>query len=294
MKTLLTAATATAVLVLVGCSSSGANRETASAPTATGPYRFLAFVEGDYQSNYEPSRETAQAELEKYQGKVPDKKDSDAYLEYLSALIASNQRAEAEKKIREYIGEYPADRRAPFLLAVMHLRAKKNDLAQYFFAQLEKDPKFPWKSLLYNNQGLMALEEGNRPLALSYLEKATKADPRIAAPFVNLGALYLQSRSYGEAERLFKEARSLDDDFEDAALGLGVALEGQARFDEAHAVYADFLGDHSGGLSVLFNDAVVLGQRLGKKEEAAPMLQKYLERGGKEQARANEILKNWR
>jgi tetratricopeptide (TPR) repeat protein len=140
----------------------------------------------------------------------------------------------------------------------------------------------------------MALEERNRPLAIEYLEKATQSKPRIAAPFVNLGSLFLQSRSYGAAEKLFKEARVLDDRFEDATLGLGVALEGQGKFEEAVALYRDYLDDNRGASSVLFNAAVLLGSRLDKKQEGAELLQQYLQRGGKESAKAHEILQSWR
>lgn len=288
-------------VLLSACATTG-DRTVASEPAGPGmgprnariPYRFLAFVEGDYQTGYEPNRGLADEELGGFAGREPDKKDADKYLSYLATLATSSRRAEAEKKIKEFLADFPNDKRAAFLLGALYLRTGKKELASYFFTQLEKDAGFPWKSLVYNNLGLMALEEKNRPLAINYFEKATQSDPKIAAPFVNLGSLFLQSRSYGAAEKLFKEARGLDEKFEDATLGLGVSLEGQGKFDEAHALYKDYLEDNRNASSILFNDAVILGSRLDKKQEGAALLQQYLQRGGKESAKAHEILQSWR
>lgn len=300
MKAPITFLALTGLAFLSACATTGDRTVASDAgapaakPVANGPYRFLAFVEGDYQSGYEPNRGLADEELGAFAGREPDKKDADKYLSFLATLAASSRRGEAEKRIKEFLAENPKDKRAAFLLGALYLRTGKKELASYFFNQLEKDAEFPWKSLVYNNLGQMALEEKNRPLAINYFEKATQAEPKIAAAFVNLGALFLQSRSYGAAEKLFKEARSIDEKFEDATLGLGVSLEGQGKFDEAHALYKDYLAENRGASSVLFNDAVLLGSRLDKKQEGAELLQQYLQRGGKESAKAHEILQSWR
>jgi tetratricopeptide (TPR) repeat protein len=298
MNARLSFAALVGALAMLGCATSGDRRPDGEADvaraTSDAPYRFLAFVEGDYQSSYEPNRGLADEELGAFSGREPDKKDTNKYLAYLATLASSSRRNEAEKKIKEFLADYPNEKRAAFLLGALYMRQGRKELASYFFAQLEKDPNFEWKSLVFNNLGLMALEERNRPLAIEYLEKATQSKPRIAAPFVNLGSLFLQSRSYGAAEKLFKEARVLDDRFEDATLGLGVALEGQGKFEEAVALYRDYLDDNRGASSVLFNAAVLLGSRLDKKQEGAELLQQYLQRGGKESAKAHEILQSWR
>lgn len=198
------------------------------------------------------------------------------------------------KKNKKYLSDHPGETRAVFLLAVHYLRAEKKDLANYFFTQLEKNNAFPWKSLLYNDLGMLALGEKNRLGAIAYFEKATKALPKTPAPFVNLGALYLQSRSYAEAEKLFTEAFAVDSDMEDAALGLGYSLEGQGKIEEAHKVYNDYITAHPDALSALYNDSIILGNRLKRREEAAQQMMRYIQRGGKETAKAHEIIQSWR
>ncbi len=277
--------------LLASCSSSQvANKDASSGGVA----RYLAWYDGDYQTDYKADRAVADSRLAQLEASPPKVDDEDTYLEYISLLDADGRYPDALQKIRAFLDANPNDKRAVFLLAVHYWRVQKKELAQYFFAQLEKDDKFPWRSLLLNDLGMIALQDHNRPKAIDYFEKATKASPATAAPFVNLGALYLQSHSWSAAEPMFVKARGLDEDFEDASLGLGVALEGQGKFDEANQVYSAFMSGHPGSHSVLYNDAMLLGNRLNRKEEAAQLMLRYVQSGGKETAKAQEIIQSWR
>lgn len=278
------------LLLLAGCAGYQTARNFEGQPVA----RYLAWMDGDYQSNYEANREIAASRLEELEAKPPAATDKEAYLEYLSLLGTAGKSADAEKKIKAFLAENPNEKRAVFILAVQYWRNGKKELAGYFFNQLEKEASFPWKSLLYNNLGMIALQEKNRQQAIGYFEKATKAGPSTPAPLVYLGALYLQSRSYAAAEPLFERARSIDPDMEDAAIGLGIALEGQGKVDEANGVYQGFMSAHPQALSVLYNTATLLGNRLGRKEDAAQLMLRYVQRGGKETAKAQEIIQSWR
>lgn len=277
-------------LLVVGCVS----QPPKVSQDETNVVRYLAWMDGDVQTGYRTDRKAAEARLHELEGKTPEPQNTDAYLEYLSVLDAAGRTSEAEKKIKKYLSEHPTETRAAFLLAVHYIRLEKKELANYFFSQLERDPNFVWKSLLYNDLGMMALQEKNRLEAIGNFDKATKASPKTPAPYVNLGALYLQSRSYKEAEKLFTDAYAIDSDFEDAALGLGVSLEGQGKFEEAHKIYSDFSTAHPAAMSVVFNDALILGNRLKRNEEASQLMLRYIQNGGKETAKAHEIIQTWR
>jgi tetratricopeptide (TPR) repeat protein len=287
------------LLLLVGCASQSVQRDTSSVadgapPEPIAPARYLAWYDGDFQTDYRVDRTTADQRLKELDDKSPAVDQADEYLEYCSLLDAEGRAQDAEKKIRAFMEKYPNDKRGAFLLGVHFWRLNKKELTNYFFNQLEKDASFPWKSLLYNDLGMLALQDKNRTLAIGYFEKATKANPPTAAPFVNLGALYLKSRSWSSAEVAFAKAADLDPEFEDAALGLGVALEGEGKNEEAHKVYSDFTTAHPGSSSVVYNDALVLGNRLGRKEEAAQLMLRYIQGGGKETAKAQEVIQTWR
>ncbi len=222
---------------------------------------------------------------------IPSASDS-RYLEYLESQAGVGEAT--EKKLKEYLVKNPGDKKALYLLALHFQKAKKTELALFFYGQLEKDSNFRAKSLILNNLGLMALQDRDRELAFSYFERATKEEPNLAAAYANLGALHLQSRSFAEAERVFRKAEAFDRDFEEAALGLGVALEGQGKFEAAHEIYTEFLDDNGKALAVLFNDALILGNRLGQKEKALELMTRYLQNGGKESSKAQETIRNWR
>jgi tetratricopeptide (TPR) repeat protein len=238
-----------------------------------------------------PSPTIASQPAAKWEGTAPSVEDS-GYVDYLASLVGS--RDGVDKKLKEYLRKNPQNSKAVYLLGLHYQKIKRFELAQYFFNQLEKDNRFEWKSFLLNNHGLIALSDHNKELAVEYFEKATKAEPKIAAPFANLGALHLQTKNYVEAEPLFKKAVALDSELEEAALGWGVALEGQGKFEAAHEVYVDFISENSKALAVLYNDSLLLGNRLGKKEKAADQMLRYIQKGGRESAKAHESMRNWR
>ena len=281
--------------ILFSCSSKQiTDKEIVGQSTGSFPMRRLAWMEGDIQNDYQPDRKVAEEKLQEFKNKIPEMVETDAYLEYLSVLDTSGKSIEAEKKTKLYLASHPQEKRAVFLLGVHYLRIKKKELALHFFRGLENDKTFAWKSLLFNNMGMLALQEKNRREAIDYFERATKVEPLTAAPFVNLGALYLQSRSYNEAYRLFARATSIDEGFEDAYLGLGASLEGLGKFEEAHGIYAQHIDKNPNALSVLYNDSIILGNRLKRRDEAAQQLLRYIQRGGKETAKAHEIIQGWR
>lgn len=274
--------------LLSGCSNAGL-------PNVKGdPIPYLSWLEGDFQTGFEPDRSLASSKLGSWEMTPPSVDEKDKFLDYVALLDAAGRAAQAEKNLSLFIARYPEDTRGQFVMAVHQLRLKKREFAKFLFNQLEKEADFPWKSLVYNNLGMLALAEDSTQLAVEYFNKATVHGPPIAAPFVNLGALYLRNRNYVDAEALFRKATKIDRGFEDAVLGLGASLEGQGKFKEAHDVYSNYRSSHPKALSVVYNDAIVLGNRLGEKTEAAKLMVKYLEAGGKETARAQTILGNWK
>ena len=206
------------MLTVIGCATAPKDPvDTASV------FRRLAWIEGSIETDYQPNEEIVERRLAAWNGKAPSLDDREEYLKYLSIVSASNQRKVAELQIREYLNRYPKDTRGVFLLGVFYLRTKKPELARFLFAKLEKDSDFQWKSLLFNNLGMMSLEDGNRDQAIGYFEKAVSASPPIAAAHTNMGSIYLQSRSYEKAEGQFRRAVEIDDQFEDVKV-FGVRL----------------------------------------------------------------------
>jgi tetratricopeptide (TPR) repeat protein len=231
---------------------------------------------------------------DRWDGRAPEPTDKKNFLAYIATIDTQGRVADVEKKLRAYLAANPNDAIAQFLYANHSWRTGKKEMAYFFWSKLEKDSDFEWKSLLYNQYGAIALGEKRPLVAMDWFEKATEASPAYAPAFVNLGALYLESGSYRDAEVLFLRATQQNDKWEEAALGLGSALEGQGKFQEASSYYSDFVGDNSNALQALYNHAVLLGNRLGQREKASKLMMQYLQRGGKDTARAQKILGTWR
>lgn len=275
------------VSLIMSCATSSTNEFSGKT------YEYMSWFDGDPSGDFDPYRKILSEKLEEVEDEKADPLNVEKYLDYLALSDAKGVKG-VEEKIKAFIAKNPEERRGLFLLGVHYMRNKRKELASYLFNRLEKDPKFPWKSLLYNNLGMLTLQEKDREKAIGYFEKAVNAEPAIPAPRVNLGALYLQSKSYSDALPLFKRALELDGGFEDAALGLGLCYESQGKFNEAHQVYSEFAENHLQAVSVLYNDAIVLGRNLGKKAEASELMLRYIQKGGKESAKAHEMIQGWR
>jgi tetratricopeptide (TPR) repeat protein len=226
--------------------------------------------------------------------KEPSIESAEDYLDYLINLSASGKNPEAEGKIKKYLTRYPEEKRAVFLLGVNYLRNKKRELANYFFNQLDKSSGFKWRSLVNNNLGMLALQDKNRIQAISLFEKATQEEPENAAALMNLGSLYEEGADTKDSLKLFEKAFGLSPESEDAVLGYGIALEGEGQYEKAAKVYQAFIADNPNAVSPLFNYSILLGNRLKRREEAAQIMLRYIQKGGKQTARAHEIMKSWR
>ncbi len=275
-------------LFVMGCSATRSNEIKGKT------YEYLSWFDGDSSEEFDSYRKILSEKLEGVEEDKEDPTNVEKHLDYLASLDASGKKNGIENKIKAFIAKNPEEKRGLFLLGVHYMRNKRRELANHFFTLLEKDPNFVWKSLLYNNLGMLSLQDKERGKAIGYFEKAINTEPAIAAPRVNLGSLYIQSKSYLDALPLFKRALEIDSNFEDAALGLGLCYEAQGKFNEAHKVYSEFSESHSNCLTVLYNDALVLGRNLGKRQEASEMMLRYIQRGGKETAKAHEMIQGWR
>ena len=83
--------------------------------------------------------------------------------------------------------------------------------------------------------GWALLVSGERQYALQHLRRAEEATPDSATIHSMIGRVYLQEKSWAEAERAFARALEIDPDSEIAHDGMAVALLGMGRDEEAAA-----------------------------------------------------------
>jgi tetratricopeptide (TPR) repeat protein len=112
------------------------------------------------------------------------------------------------------------------------------EMARLICAQAIKvNPKYP---PIYNILGLVLLRMGKVTPALREFRKAAALNPDYLEAQMNIGAVVLGFRDYESAAKAFTKVLSLNPDKKikmQALIGLGVALRGQRKFDEAMQKY---------------------------------------------------------
>jgi tetratricopeptide (TPR) repeat protein len=83
-------------------------------------------------------------------------------------------------------------------------------------------------------KGQQLLQEKHDPKgSIDSFKKALKHDPRYVPTYLLLGAAYVQTQQWTEAQAAFEKAVKLEPANPEALLGLGVALDGQKDFNGA-------------------------------------------------------------
>ncbi len=95
--------------------------------------------------------------------------------------------------------------------------------------------QFAWG---YYNRAVALTAAGNRKVALVDYGRALELDPDLLPARLNCGILHLELKQYSEALAAFERVEQSGRD--DAALhsGLGIALEGLGRHEEADKAFA--------------------------------------------------------
>jgi tetratricopeptide (TPR) repeat protein len=131
------------------------------------------------------------------------------------------------------------------LLALIYYTIAENDRSKLDLAELvckqakEVNEGYPQ---IYNTLGLIKLRKRNVTGALGEFKTAVKWDPKYVEAQLNIGAITLSARDYKTSETAFQaviDARPRNPAYLfDATIGMGVALRGQRRIDEAEQWYA--------------------------------------------------------
>ncbi|MCB9555095.1 MAG: tetratricopeptide repeat protein [Deltaproteobacteria bacterium] len=117
--------------------------------------------------------------------------------------------------------------------------SSKLEMARLLAVQAAKQQ--PSYAPIYNVLGLVLLKQGKVTPALQQFRKAVERDPNFIDALMNIGAITLSFRDYKTAENSFERVLKLgapSKEIEHAAtVGLGVALRGQRKYQEALAKY---------------------------------------------------------
>lgn len=140
---------------------------------------------------------------------------------------------------------------AMIALAKAYLQLRKLELVSAILDSAARvDPKSGDVPLL---RGFLALEADDPAGAIALFREATERDPRHAAAWNDLGALYVQTKNWDAARSALESAIALAPRFAKAHLNLGSALRGKRDFALAEASYLRALALDPGLDTALFN-----------------------------------------
>lgn len=141
---------------------------------------------------------------------------------------------------------------------------------------------------IYNMLGLIWLKKRNVTTALAYFKRAVALDRRLVEAQMNIGAITLSFRDYATAEGSFRAVLGDEPKNCEAMVGLGVALRGQRRLDDAEKLYerADKCAANNPALQagVAYNLGVLYQDyksgSAADLKRAVSFFEEYLRRGG--------------
>src|SRR5678809_975368 len=88
-------------------------------------------------------------------------------------------------------------------------------------------------AVVHNTLGLVELKKKNISPAIKQFKEAVGLNPNFAEARMNLASLSLNNRDYNTAEENFKAVLKLQPKNFEASIGLGVALRGNKKIEEA-------------------------------------------------------------
>ena len=126
-------------------------------------------------------------------------------------------------------------------------------------------------AVVHNTLGLVELKRKNISPAITQFRKAVDMNPAFNEARLNLAALSLNNRDYKTAEENFRAVLQAQPKNYEAAIGLGVALRGGKKIDEAETQYNEAQKLDSANPSSYFNLGLLYQEY---KDGQKPTLQK--------------------
>lgn len=142
------------------------------------------------------------------------------------------------------------------LLAQIYYQTAEADRSKLKLAQLVCDEAKKIRddyAPIYNTLGLIKLRSKDVTGALTEFRKAASIDPSLTEAQLNIAAISLSARSYKQAEDAFQAVLKKQPQHLDATIGMGVALRGQRKPDEAESWYNKALQIDPKSCGVFYN-----------------------------------------
>jgi tetratricopeptide (TPR) repeat protein len=249
-----------------------------------------AIEKGFKLEGYSPGLKTAESELNRLDAsKYPDYGERAVLSKLPDTMgvedesdLSAPYRSKDEKLIIDAVskrlGKDQNDLKALNTLALYYVTADqpKYGIARIILSRaMRAHPNEPG---LYNNMGIIELNDGNQRAAIANFRKALElksSDPYAGA---NLGSIFVEYKDFGKAKDLLEGGYGVvKGDLKkgngfDVANNYALALASSGDNDKAKGIYQDILKADSGNVTALLNYSILLIHRLKDKKEGEKQL----------------------
>lgn len=164
------------------------------------------------------------------------------------------------------------DLRALSILGLYHMDRREFGAARIFFEKaLEKHKS---ESGLYNNIGVIFIQEGNLESALVSFKKAYEINSSNPVTQANLGSIYVKHMDYSQAEPLVADSYSRLSNVTIVANNYAIILRTQGQLEDAEKIYKKILEKDSRSISTNLNYAILLVEYMKKYQQAQQIVNK--------------------
>jgi len=178
---------------------------------------------------------------------------------------------------KQWLDQYPDDRDANLNLANIQYRRQKYDQAIHYYSRvLEIDAKF---KNAHNIIGYCYANIGEYDKALSSMEQYKDQAPDEANPYDSMGEIYFFKGDFKNAEKQFKEAIKLNNDFVFSRISLGNVHLETGRYKKALNTFIESLEKATtpADKANVYTNIGIMQWRLGNDKEAIANLTQSLQ-----------------
>jgi tetratricopeptide (TPR) repeat protein len=237
--------------------------------------RILELLGRTYQEN----KETAARGLTLFLGLFKENDRDELVLTQLAGLYrVDGQYDESVSMCKRILERNPESIAALKTLSFTYFESGKYTLAETIAVNvLEKGDKDP---VLYNNRGMIRVYKKQYLKAQPFFQKALELDAKMTEPHLNLGAISLRYRDYATAEKHFGAVLKNDSRHPSANLGMGYAMGGLQKGEEAIKQLEKALEIKPDEIDVYAEITVIYKFQMADLDNALLWANKYLEAKG--------------
>ncbi len=249
-------------LIAVGCSSANKNKADGSRENG----RVLVQEPGtNIDKDEDSSGSGAVVSSERVSGE-------DAKYSALAKAYRAQKGQELLNETYRILSVDPQDPIALNTLALYYMKKQKYGAARILIGRaLVKSGN---RSGLYNNLGVIALNEGEVNLAIAQFKKAIRAQDDHPEALGNLASIYLRNGEYLKAQQMLDQAYKKHSQNAAIANNYAITLRNNKNFAQAKSVYEDILKQDSRNVVVLLNYAILLVEHMNKPKEGLALVYK--------------------